>query len=69
MLKNFRVYALSIQFYRRCKALDLAPELKDQLARASSSVSLSIAEGYGRIYKKEKSLLDLEQIHPVSITG
>ena len=54
MLKSFRIYAASVTFYKQCKALPLAPELKDQLARASSSVSLSIAEGYGRIYKREK---------------
>jgi four helix bundle protein len=33
----------------------LAPNLADQLARASTSISLNIAEGSGRWHKKDKS--------------
>ena len=54
MLINFRIYAASIKFYKLCRKLVLPPELKGQLLRASSSVSLSVAEGYGRIYPREK---------------
>ena len=54
MLINFRIYAASIKFYQKCKTLVFPPELKGQLLRASSSVSLSLAEGYGRIYAREK---------------
>ena len=54
MLINFRIYAASVKFYQLCKRLPLPPELKSQLARASSSVSLTLAEGYGRIYPREK---------------
>ncbi len=39
MLKNFRTYGLSIDFYKECKKMSLPSSLKDQLIRASSSVS------------------------------
>ena len=54
MLSNFRVYQASIEFYQGCRKLSLPSELKDQLNRASSSVSLNLAEGYGRISKGDK---------------
>lgn len=54
MLKNFRIYQASIRFYQRCCLLQLPPELRGQLRRASSSVGLNTAEGYGRISPKDK---------------
>ena len=54
MLITFRIYAVSIRFYQLCRKLVLPAELKSQLVRASSSVSLTLAEGYGRIYAREK---------------
>jgi hypothetical protein len=41
MLKNFKTYQLSIQFYQACEKLKLPRHLKDQLVRASSSVALN----------------------------
>jgi len=54
MLKNFRIFNASVSFYRECKKEKLSYELRDQLVRASSSVSLNIAEGYGRINTRDK---------------
>lgn len=54
MLKDFRVYRVAIRFYQLCKQLDLPPNSKDQLLRASSSVGRNIGEGYGRILPRDK---------------
>jgi four helix bundle protein len=54
VLKKFRSYQLSVQFYHQCYALKLPRHLKDQLSRASSSVSLNLAEGYGKTSFQEK---------------
>jgi four helix bundle protein len=43
-LKKFKTYGLSVQCYRACLKVKLPGYLKDQLARASSSVVLNIAE-------------------------
>jgi four helix bundle protein len=43
-LKKFKTYELSVRFYRACLKVKLPGYLKDQLARASSSVVLNIAE-------------------------
>lgn len=45
MLKNFRTYQLSIQFYKSCRSVKVERHLKDQLLRASSSIALNLAEG------------------------
>ena len=55
MLKKFRTYMLSIKFYRLTTNLKLPRHLKDQLSRASSSVSLNLAEGAGkRTFKDQR---------------
>ena len=54
MLKDFRLYQAAIRFYQLCKALELPPNSKDQLLRASSSIGRNIGEGYGRILHKDK---------------
>ena len=48
MLKNFRTFTLSVKFYHLCKKLKLNRTLYDQLYRASSSICLNLAEGYGK---------------------
>ena len=48
MRENFRTYKLAVQFYRIATSLKLPKHLSDQLARASSSVALNLAEGAGR---------------------
>jgi four helix bundle protein len=48
LVKNFRTYQLSIEFYRLCEKIRGARHLQDQLLRASSSIALSLAEGSER---------------------
>ena len=48
MLQNFRTFNLSVQFYKSCQKIKLPSHLKNQLDRASSSISLNLAEGYGK---------------------
>ena len=47
-MKHFRTYSLAVEFYRQAVALRYPRYLKDQLARAASSVVLNLAEGWGR---------------------
>ncbi len=54
MLKNFRTYQLSIEFYQSCSKLPLPRHLKDQLVRASSSITLNLAEGSVKPTKKDQ---------------
>jgi len=55
MLKDFKVYQLSKEFYQLCKVLKLPRFLKDQLMRSSSSVALNIAEGSGKRTEKDQA--------------
>ncbi len=54
MLKSFRTYQLSIQFYQACLGLKLPTHLRDQLLRASSSITLNLAEGSAKPTKKDQ---------------
>lgn len=45
MLKNFRCYQLSIEFYHLIEPLKLPAHLKNQLLRAASSICLNLSEG------------------------
>jgi four helix bundle protein len=48
MLKNFKTFTLAVKFYQLCKKLKLNRVLYDQLYRASASICLNLAEGYGK---------------------
>ena len=54
MLPNFRSYQLSVELYQACKKTKVPSYLKDQLLRASSSVSLNLAEGSAKSSTKER---------------
>ncbi|MBT3235796.1 MAG: four helix bundle protein [Bdellovibrionales bacterium] len=48
MLQNSRTFKMSVTLYRECLKVRLPNHLRDQMDRASSSISLNIAEGYGK---------------------
>ena len=52
--KKLNVYKLSVQLYRECEDLNIKNHLKDQLLRASSSISLNLAESSGRRSVKDR---------------
>ena len=54
MLKNFRTYQQSLSFYRYCEQTRLPWFLKNQLLRASSSISLNLAEGSAKPVGKDR---------------
>ncbi len=54
MIKNFRTYNLSVKFYHESENLKLSGALKNQFDRASSSISLNLAEGWGKSSKKDR---------------
>lgn len=47
-------YRLAVEFDGLVVRLALKGELRDQLSRASVSVALNLAEGYGRYSRKDK---------------
>jgi len=52
------VYQRALQFHKDMKSLikelDIDRRVADQLYRASLSVALNVAEGYGRFHKADK---------------
>ncbi len=54
MLQNFRTFQISVKFFQSCQKIKLPHYLKDQLNRASSSISLNLAEGYGKMTHKDQ---------------
>ena len=54
MLKNFRTYQLSLSFYHCCEQTRLPAFLRNQLLRASSSISLNLAEGSAKPIGKDR---------------
>ncbi|MBI3557631.1 MAG: four helix bundle protein [Deltaproteobacteria bacterium] len=54
MLKDFRAFQISKEFYQRCKTIKLPAFLRDQLARASSSIALNLAESSGKRTSRDR---------------
>ena len=54
MLKNFRTYQLSVEFYKKSKNLNFKGAVREQFSRASLSISLNLAEGIGKSSKKDR---------------
>lgn len=54
-MKTFRTLDLAVEFYKQAEKVKAPQHLKDQLNRASSSISLNLAEGNAKFSYKEKS--------------
>lgn len=60
MLQNFKTFQISVQFYQEVQTIKLPRHLKDQMDRSSSSVSLNLAEGYGKsTYKDQRKFFHI----------
>ena len=53
-MKKFRTLNLAIEFYHQCQTLKLQKHLRDQLLRASSSISLNLGEGSAKPTRKDQ---------------
>ena len=54
-MKNFKSYQAAVLFYRSLNRLPKMPaHLRTQLERAASSIALNLAEGNGKLSKKER---------------
>ncbi len=53
-VKTFRTLELAIEFYGMVENLSLSGNLRDQLLRAASSISLNLSEGNAKRSVKEK---------------
>lgn len=48
MLRNLRTYTMSVDLHRASEKAAIPAYLKRQLLKAAASISLNIAEGYGK---------------------
>jgi four helix bundle protein len=53
-MQNFRTYQLSLKLNRAVASTAVPGHLRNQLLRATSSISLNLAEGYGRLSKADQ---------------
>lgn len=53
-MKTFRTLDLSVEFYEMSERSDIKGNLRDQLLRAASSISLNLSEGNAKRTQKEK---------------
>ena len=61
-MRNFRTFQLAVNFYRQTRCHKLSAALRDQLERASQSIALNLAEGYGR-----GSVADQKRFYQISM--
>jgi four helix bundle protein len=54
MMRNFRTYNLSLEFYRKSMLLRLERHLLEQFKRAASSIALNLSEGAGRQTQRDQ---------------
>ncbi len=54
MLSQFRTYKLAVEFHHKVREESFPSYLKDQVLRSSSSIALCLAEGNGRMSKKDQ---------------
>lgn len=54
MLIKFKSFNLSVELFELTQSLKVPSYLRDQLNRASSSISLNLAEGYGKRTDKDR---------------
>jgi four helix bundle protein len=55
MMTNLRTYRMAVDFFKAGRGVNFPGYLKDQWLRASSSIVLNIAEGYGKPTRKDRS--------------
>jgi four helix bundle protein len=53
-MKDFRTYQDSVRFYRLATGVKVPRHLLDHLVRAAASISLNLAEGYGRASHEDR---------------
>lgn len=53
-MKTFKTLDLAVDFYKKTEELKLVGNLRDQLARAASSIALNLSEGNAKRTEKEK---------------
>ena len=53
-MKTFKTLDLSVEFYEMSEKSNATGNLRDQLLRAASSISLNLSEGNGKFSVKEK---------------
>lgn len=53
-MTNFRTLELAVEFYQKTEELKLTGNLRDQLERAASSISLNLSEGNAKRTVPEK---------------
>ena len=53
-MKSFRTLDLAIEFYGKAEEQKISGNLRDQLLRAASSISLNLSEGNAKRTPKEK---------------
>ena len=54
MLKTFKTYQLALGFHKEVIQEKIPGYLRDQLFRASSSIALNLAEGSGRMSRRDQ---------------